>query len=463
MSALRRTTLRWLVVLLLGACAGPSPDGPDDRGAVPDGATGRLSIALTGRDGLGAGLLAHLRVLPAGGTTLAAERESAVDPRGRWSEVVYLQQGVYDVLLDLLDEGGQPVWSGAESGVTVRPGELTLLDLTLDAAGGLQVVADIASGGDWFTIVGPQATNAAARLNVGASWNVSGFERRDPATGARRYYLSRCNSSNGNSLEIFGAPSPATYAQNNSAQIVLEGSVPGTWTNWCQKFYTVTALGDAVYLAYSDLGTVRILVSPAGFTDWRLAAVLVADRNSQVNSANGQIYYDVLWSCAFLIDDRFNLFCTVKEWHPGAKDYDWRIAHAFSPDGTVWSPFLPYVEVDGVKRLDAVGTLRTAAPNRYVRRLQAGLHGGVYHLWLFSVHGPGGADVGESLVHAVSTNRRDWSAFDEEVGIGAAAALSRDAPGDVRDPREVVVFRTESRWELVYRSSTSHYSLAVSE
>lgn len=462
MNPMQRFLLPAFASMLFAACGGISPDPAGGEGPAGD-KVGRLSIALTGTDGLGAGLVAHLRVLPDGSQTPAAERESEVDARGRWSEVVPLEQGLYDVLLDLLDVHGMPVWSGAKSDVSVVPGVLTALDLSLDPAGGIQIVADIAAGGDWFTIVGAQTTNAAARSNVSSLWNVSGFDRVDPATGTRRYFVSRCNSSSGNSLEIFGAPSPATYAQTWAQTIVLEGTVPGTWTNWCTKPYTITSVGDAIYVAYVEVDRVKVLVSPVGFSDWRLAAVLPADRNGHATSTPGQVLYDVLLGCAFLVDDQFNLFCSVKEWREGAKDSDWRIVHAFSPDGTVWSPFLPYLDVDGVRRLDAVGTLRVTSANRNLVRMQAGLLGGVYHLWLLTDKGLGGEEIGRSLVHAVSTNRRDWSAFDEEVGLGPAAALTRTITSDPRSLREMVVFRAAERWEMVYRSNTSYYSHAVSD
>jgi hypothetical protein len=451
------------LLLLLAACEGPAGDG--GSGTAGDGSPGRISVALSEDAEVAAGFQAWLRIQAPGVTTPLVERESTVGPLGRWAEVVYVPQGTWDVLLDLIGPDGVAVWSGAARDVPVYPGELTTLELALDPAGGLVVVADLAAGAGWFEIGGNQTTTAATPVNVSSSWNLSGFAWRAPEDGVRRYYVTRCDKTDGNSLKIFGTTAPVNYTTTNSPQVVLAGSVPGTatWADWCTKPYAITAAGPVVYLAYVDTSAVKILRSPGDLTVWQLFAVLPVTRAARPLATNpGVLKYDAVEGCSLLVDDRFHLFCLAKEWRTGAADYDWRIAQATSTDGTVWSELLPYEDLDDATALAADATVRRLPANRTLVRLQAESLGGVYHLWLLT-SGPTSGTTGSaaSFVHAVSGNGRDWSALDEELGLAPAAALTRPGPTDPRSLREFVMFRTASQWELVYRSNTSYLSRAV--
>jgi len=444
-------------LVLLAACL---DEGRLADPADPLSTVGRLSVALEQSPGIGAGFVAHLRVFATGEEEATADVQRALEPRGTFAEVLFLEQGSYRVLLDILDAQGFPVWSGATDGANVYPGLLTSLQLALQPAGGVQVVARVASGGDTFEPVGPAASNNMTQTFQEPT-KQSGYQITQ-VNGAIKYFLPSCVPDQGGAQRTYVAQSLTTFVSSVSPVPGLgsEHYVPGgTPPLYCGADSALAVAfapaGGKLYSALVFSSNVLIYRE-----DQEIAAVPLAPRG--MASTGGQLVYDRVERCALLVDNQFNLFCLAVEHQQTAfapAHPFFRIVHAFSPDGTIWSPLLDYGDAipEGQSKpalqnvVATVDSSRTGYPSvgHISASLAVLLHGGIYHLWLVTQQT--GAARWSSLLHAVSTDRRHWSALDEAIGQTQSKKLTASV-GQTEVLQDTAFYRAPDGFHMLYRT-----------
>jgi len=77
------------------------------------------------------------------------------------------------------------------------------------------------------------------------------------------------------------------------------------------------------------------------------------------------------------------------------------------------------------------------------------LHGGIYHLWLVTQQT--GAARWSSLLHAVSTDRRHWSALDEAIGQTQSKKLTASV-GQPEVLQDTAFYRAPDGFHMLYRT-----------
>ncbi len=340
---------------------------------------------------------------------------------GEALELIYLLPGTWDLELEVRDLLEVPILVGRREGLRVIAGHVTTtaIDL-LPAAGGVQVHARIAPGGERFT--------------CGEAPVVVGHLREEIPVSALMRYLE-------GELALTGLTGAQTVGPDGELTYHLFAELEGQDRIWHQESADPTAWPDDWEETDLECRGGHIEgVTPA------LGGLLALCWNRWSNRIHLSFSEDGRWwepfsttvvsvhtddelrACALVVDNQFNLFCSaVDRSNDFVRDRSVRdgaggLVHAFSPDGSSWSDLLPYdpeapddaheVVFDGlhyeVPRYATIG----------LRSLQVIHHSGLYGLWALWEHEGGRG----TLVHASSVDRRHW-----RFG-GAQSALGLGSP-----------------------------------
>lgn len=313
-------TSPWLVLVValtaMPHCVDEPPADAADETDMPEG-IGAIEVGLTFLE-LGdavAPFAARITATAEQGGANLSQDWGIGDPSGQ--HVVFLTAGRYTILLELLDEDDQPIYSGTRTGVHVASGALTSITIPLTPVGGsLQVHAELVNHGFKYAC-SQTSTNTSALGSFAPVISWMGTERVEVVNNApvRRYHVWTLKAGDANyvhhvssdvSLTGFGAAGSFTTTNLKS---VPNPSYPINCND-------VTVVGGefVAVCTRNDLDVNMHLFSSVDGNTWApLSDIKVANAQTVLKNGNNvtDVAYDFVNGCELLSDDGFALLCAA--------------------------------------------------------------------------------------------------------------------------------------------------------
>ena len=476
---MRSALLIFGLSLALGCAQDDAPDGTEP---IPD-SMGALSISIVSATPLGSELMVVLKV---DRTAPADKAQEAVVQRktplmGSMTvlETVYLEEGTYDVHLELQSLQGDVVLSGKKLDVAVIPGELSSIEVPLVPSGGIHVTAEIAPGGTKWEIVAEVEPDDPGYYSA---YSITGTQRvvQDAEGGAKvEYLLFQYDADAAGIYRLHTADDPAALFAVEPLDGMKVTGIPSPGWNQENQSFGLAASGDDLYLTlaprYGDVSIYRI--APDGQAS--LHAALEKNELYYLLPTSGEDFEDIQTStaygvrhCQLVIDNQFNLFCAV-DYHIEIQTgivHDTYITHTHSPDGKAWAPLLQY-DMSGVDPEDVTypygdatmkplpvwphdkvpplangwqtGTyLYGGSSSMNFCRLHAMLDQGTYRIWSTR-----STLSGSLWSYMASADRKSWGILDLDLVFG----------WDEPTVQGVAVFRKGTEYHMYYITDSEHW------
>jgi len=313
-----KTLHRLALVLLLTAtphCVDQPPDTEDHSVEIPEG-MGAVSLGLTLDPSVAAAAFtARVTATVEQGGSALAQSWGIDDPSDQ--HVVFLAAGRYTIVLELLDQDDQPIYSGTRSGVHVASGALTAISIPLTPVGGsLQVHAELVTHGFKYAC-SQTSTNTSALGSFAPVISWMGTERVEVVNNApvRRYHVWTLKAGDANYVHhVSSDVSLANFGQAGSFTTTNLKSVPNA--SYPINCNDVTVIGSkfVAVCTRNDLDVNMHLFSSADGNTWEaMSDIKVAGAQAVLKNGNQitDIAYDFVNGCELLSDDTFTLLCAA--------------------------------------------------------------------------------------------------------------------------------------------------------